>query len=360
MHQPPLYYFLSSYILRGSYWFTSSGAMRLVVLQNASLILSFITLGVMMMIGMHLLRGKKSAVQRMMYTILVMTLPGFIMFSSRISNDLPSLLFAVLGLFASILLWEKKHVRFWYVGLIVFALGFLAKLNAITGMPSLLLAFALLPTFSLRAKMKHGCAGILLFLVLTSWLPILRFNERPNDINRYVNIGTIGLDNGLKIAYKSPLQLFTLNPIAMLEIPFIQNRVDASRRGNFLEYFFRSAFFGEYSFFQARGLAPWILFCALCLLPWMIWGLIDVLRKEAKEQLPLLVTTASVFAAAIAYPVVWQFACNQDFRFSMILLVPISYFIARASAQGPLPLRWLCAIFVILLGVLSSIFIAAQ
>ncbi len=358
-HQPPLYYFVSSWIVRLSHALSPSMDLRLIFLQQFSLILSLVAFGLMIALGARLSQ-KAWRTYGTFYVLILATFVGFVMFSSRISNDLPSLIFALIGLLASIRLWQEKSLRFWYIGVIAFSLGFLTKLNAIVGAPALVVCFLFLPGLSRQRKVRHGIIGLFLGLILTAWLPIMRFSEAPADVHRLINIGTIGLDGKLKIHYRSPLQLITFNPGAMIEIPFVNSWNEATRRSNFLEYFFRSAFFGEYSNFHAKFLAPFILGGGMIVFLWTMWGAYDVLRSAWKKNIPLLVTVTFVVAAAVLYPFLWQFSCNQDFRFSMILLVPIAYFTVHGVHRGPKVLCWIGRLMIVCFSIFSAIFILAQ
>jgi hypothetical protein len=130
------------------------------------------------------------------------------------------------------------------------------------------------------------------------------------------------------------------DPFSILKIPYNNPWDDASRRQYFFEYFFKSAFFGEFSFSPPlTSLTGTILLLGLIALPLSLLGLLLDLRKRFFLLLPLTVTTVLLLAASIAYRLKFPYAANQDFRFVVLLIIPFSAFAVRGIDLLPKNLR---------------------
>jgi hypothetical protein len=145
----------------------------------------------------------------------------------------------------------------------------------------------------------------------------------------------------------------------VLKKPFNDSWSDASRRQYFWEYFFRSAFYGEYEFKEQAWIAVPLLLFALGLLPLFLYGLFDGLYREAKHGLILFTMFFAILGAGIAYRFAFPFAPNQDFRFSLLLIVPFGIFALSAVRQLPVNLRSGAYTWIAACTVLSTIFLLA-
>jgi hypothetical protein len=214
----------------------------------------------------------------------------------------------------------------------------LALLTKDSGLVLLAVLFLLLVSrrdLPWRRKLARAGVGALIVLVLTGWYPLLRFLAE-HDIRQTLSLGNAMMNPRLTVG-NHLADYVTFNPVAMLRLPFNDTWWDVARRQNFWEFFFRSAFFGEFSFAKQRGIAVAILVCGFLALPILARGLWRAVRERHPSLAPLLLTTFLLLAAALAYRWLHPASPNQDFRFSILLCIPLAYFAVIGALSPP---RW--------------------
>ncbi|HLD32320.1 MAG TPA: hypothetical protein VJB10_01885, partial [Candidatus Peribacteraceae bacterium] len=70
-----------------------------------------------------------------------------------------------------------------------------------------------------------------------------------------------------------------------------------------------------------------LLFCSLLLIP-LITGFYKSVRYRWYETLPLWLSTVIIMLAHVLYRQRAPFSVSQDFRYSILILLPFSYFLA--------------------------------
>lgn len=327
-HQPPLYYALTSLIVRAA---QGTGIVNAVsAVQAFSIFLSIGALFVGLWIGSRVLR-KQGTIAMRMYAMFLAGLPGIIFFAPRISNDV-LVTFEVFVSGALMLVWWKSGSRSaWYGLWLLAAAGFLTKLNGASIAITLFLIGILAPR-SIRPTMRTWVGSLILFTLLTAWLPVIRFHEGPNSVRNLVMTGKAGITPALKVRH-DPADFLTFNPIGMLLHPVNEPYNDASRRSKPFEYFFRSALFGEFSDQPVPWLSHTLLLLALSLIPWMIFGVVKQGRNLTKEYLPFVVLSVVTIALWLTYIIIFPYSPEQDFRFSGFLVCAGAALLA-AGVQG--------------------------
>ncbi len=326
-HQPPLYYLICGL------WTSLSGQENSSWLygqwQLLSLMMSIATLLLCVPIARLLFRDQNESIQRALFLLLLAVYPGLIYVSARISNDA---LFSMLSFAWFLLLlrsWDTPSPARWGAVCLALGAGMLVKNVALVliGITCLCLAFH--PR--LKTSMKIAALGGLALIVfaVAGWYQIPRAVKASNATSFVVAIHE--LEDSLRIP-RSIANILTFNPLEVVRIPFVNSRSDETRRMYFFEYFFKSSLFGEWVW--GRHLvwpARILVLNAVMLLPLAIIGLVRNTAKRSFWLLPLTTTAAALLGASMLY--VWRcpFACNQDFRFQTLLLIPISYFAVRGA-----------------------------
>lgn len=331
-HQPPLYYASAAVIARVGKiagWPLSKIVPWIQLLSSAiacATLLAGLWIGVQIFPHTH----RRSL---HVYTILLVGLPGLIMFSSRISND--PLLTLEVFLAGGLLLrwWRTKNVFDWYPLWILGGLAFLTKLNGIV-IPMSIAVLAFLQTQYVKLPIRHWVIGLTVFLLMTLWLPIIRFQGQSSDIRNFIMTGKSGINHALSVEHV-PADFLTFNPIEMVKKPFNKTYGNDGRRSNSLEFLFRSSLFGEFSDFSAAWLAKGIIVLALLLLPWMAYGLASIPIRFDRSDTPVIVLFLITLILWLAYIIIFQFSPEQDFRFSPFFAVAAAYFIAKGLEVGP-------------------------
>lgn len=335
-HQPPLYYFIAA-----PFWKLEAalgGPLKTVLrnVQALSCMLSIASLGILLLIAKELF-DEKSPSRRLFLAFLAFA-PSYIFLSSRITNDALSQPLSLLLVYL-ILRWWNGTEGAWKQILVVIPAAILTKLTGIvfaliTGL------LVLAGRYSLKVKFKLLLQLSLSIVILCGWY----FYERI-VVERQSNIaGPMQcMDDALKVP-RNVSGLITFNPIAVVQLPFVNTRMDGFRRENFPEFFFRSAFFGEYSFSEIyRPAAKAILVSALFLLICVFIGVIHRLFRNPGVR--ALVPLFLIFLIPIGLQIAafWKapYSCQQDFRFFPFILVPICYFCVEGINFMPRQVRFL-------------------
>ncbi len=311
-HQAPLYYFLAALIMKAGYVLHLPEPKIFAVLQvYSSLIASGVVL-VTAWIGTMVWPKKDDRIFQILLLLLV-SLPTWIIFmSSQISNDVLLIFFIFLGT-ALIVRWHQKpSVNLWYWCIVIAALAFLTKLNGIALFTTCIACLLIHQNTSFHSKMRMLVMGTLLFLVMTAWLPALRLTEDPQSVQNTFSTG-LPLLEGIQRYPDSVKDFLTFNPFAIIQRPFTEN-MTPKEGAHYAEFFFRSAFFGEFTQYKAKILIPFFLAASIALLPWTIIGFIVSFSRKQRAFVPILILGLSVMSLSILYNIYSEYNYHQGFR----------------------------------------------
>ena len=149
------------------------------------------------------------------------------------------------------------------------------------------------------------------------------------------------------------------DPVQVARLPFNNTWSDEYRRQYFWEFFFKSSFIGEFRFPELTLLASMLMIAAMLCLPLLLLGIVSDLRHRFVAILPVSLSTLALLGAAIAYPAFFAYAPNQDFRFSIPLILPITYYIVRGARTVPKRIRVVAQALIVLVSVLSAAMLVA-
>lgn len=335
-HQPPLYYEIAALLLRGCRYLGWQDSLSITVLQHLSLLISVAVLLAGTRIAVRVLGNRVTGI--CIATGILATLPALVMTASRISNDALVTLWIALGFLALLTWWERRYTRSWIVVWIFAALAFLTKINGIVLPVTALLLLAFSRGIVTRRKIMICLLGLLVFGLFTAWLPLLRIQETSADLTNLIMTGKIGL-NGALCGTRRVHEFFTFNPVAVIEQPFVSTWSDATRRGNYFEFFLRSAFFGEFRFPGAL-LPRSIIALSLMSCLFLAVGVRTSLRRW-RDNAPLLALSGVTFIISFAYAIIYRCYPEQDFRFSLFLALAGAPLLALGILALPRDLRWI-------------------
>lgn len=335
-HQPPLYYAIAAGWTSFLAPFQLPKELVYETLAGWSLVLAILTFAVTLyclafLFGVH---DRKNAIKAGM---LLAVFNGFVFFSSRITNETLSA-FLTASTIALLLVWWKRGDRLALIALaLVFSLAFLAKISVLALAPALAVALIFRPGRTIKTRIREIILSSLIVVIAAGWYPVHRLFLEPEQ-GKTLTLGNDGMDATLAVPREFK-HLVVLNPEAVITHPFNDPWDDTFRRGYLLEYFFRSAFFGEYKFERLMVLSRTLLILGLLLLPVTLFGLMVDLRRRFMELLPFHIATFGLLAGAFVYPYLFPFAPNQDFRFSVILILPAAYYTLRGIDALPVWLK---------------------
>ena len=331
-HQAPLYYMTMGVFLRLESMLGIPDVFAMNAIQYASLLFSVgVLIAACAMAIMLFPDEKKQLWQRMLFVGIVATCPANVFPASRITNEGMYLLFGSVAIIMMLRWWHTRNVADWLLLCAILALTALVKISgmAIVGAAGLcwLLRHGHKPS-----HWKFACMGALLFALIIGWYPVLRI-DNPEDATKFLKLGNVGMNSGLEVS-DSADHLLGFHPAGILRYPFNNPWGDEQRRQYFWEYFFRSAFFGEFGYDDAlKPVARVMLGSAMFALLALALGFFDVLRKRDDDAFPMTMLFLCLLFAALWYRLSFPFSANQDFRQSVLVIFPAAYFIMRGTAM---------------------------
>jgi 4-amino-4-deoxy-L-arabinose transferase-like glycosyltransferase len=269
---------------------------------------------------------------------LVAVFPSLIFVAARITNDVLYQFLGVLFLALLVRWWQKPEWKIWYALAALTGICLITKVSATAFLPALFLILLCRSKIQWRSKILHGIAGLLVITLISGWLPVLRLYVEE-DTSRTLSLGNQGMNGGLTLS-NAPEHFLTFNPLEVLRHPYNNPWDDAYRRQYFWEYFYRSAFTGEFSFNdRLRDLNKLILLTGMCAAALLLYGCIMEIVRSPKKTFPLWLMLMLLIAASLSYRFRFAYSANQDFRFVVMAVIPLSYFAVRGALSLPMFLR---------------------
>jgi len=354
-YHPPLYYYLSALWMRVDMMFTN---LRHVLLRDLQIFSFLLTVGMLVFIFwmcFQLFPRREQLKERLLFLLSISFLPSFVYFTARINNDVLFQFFAF-GILALMLAWwEDPRKKYWYLCIGAVGLGLLSKSTTLILLPLVYACLLLQRNIRWKQKLLLGASGLLIIGCLTGWFYALRFVQEDNTS---IVQNLTHLSSGLAVD-GSVTMLTEFNPVRVIKVPFNSSWGDENWRDHFWEYWMKSAFFGEYPYGErAEVVGSVILFLAMVLLPFLFMGFYSCFRKRWYETFPLWFTAVTVLLAHTAYRQYAPFSSSQDFRYSMISIVPFAYFLLAGIEGCSKPVRIGCYVLLTLLLVGNVVFIA--
>ncbi|MDD3897318.1 MAG: glycosyltransferase family 39 protein, partial [Candidatus Peribacteraceae bacterium] len=331
---PPLYYVTGAVWYRIGMMLGRAESLLTRDLQWGALCASAAVALIGIWIGWLLFPGRDKQHAAVLFGSVIAVFPGLIYFAARINNDVFVQLWIFLAMALTLLWWRNSKIRWWYLAVLATGLGVLSKGNALLFAPVLFGTLLCKPQLSWRKKLLHAIGGALLLCLVTGWFFGLRWAQGQSHIVENVD----NLNDGL--AVPNAVELFTeFNPLRLLRKPYNDPWDDVSGRQNFLEYLFRSAFFGEFDFGDPlRPLSTSLLLLALLLCIPMATGFWNAVRRHTRDTIPLWLTLLSFLGGHIGLRIISPFSPSQDFRYSFMLLLPCAAFVLLGI--DALPTGW--------------------
>jgi 4-amino-4-deoxy-L-arabinose transferase-like glycosyltransferase len=305
-------------------------------LQLFSLLLSIGCLG--LAVGMaRLLFAKTERMEAALFLSILAVFPGLVFVSSRLTNDVLLTFLAFLFFYLLLRWWKTGNGKEWYVVVLTAAAAVLTKTSGAIFIALAFLSLFLRPKQERKRMLRTAVLSLGLLILLTGWLPVLRYGIE-HDRTRSIVLGNQGMSPDTVVPTNVNTFL-VFNPLDVLHIPYNNPTGTAERKEFFWEYFYRSAFFGEFNFNDSfKTISFLLLFFGLLSLPAIACGIADDIAHKRPLMLPVLLTAAALLAGSIAYRLFFAYAPDQDFRFVTLLLAPLSYYAVRGASS--LPAGW--------------------
>ena len=358
-YQPPLYYVMLCPIVS---FLKNIGMTEYLIqsyLQWGSFLISIITFFVLFLVSKQLFTRYKERHEQLLFVVILAVFPGLIYFSASVNNDVLLLLLEVLSLLFLLNWWQSGARKAWYIAIICMCLALLTKSNALLLIPVAFGCLIFAKHISNKEKIYLFFVGLILFLILTAWLPIYRLISSQNASL----VGNIESLNGDLLLQNTVRHLIVFNPLSVIKYPFADAWSDLLRRQYFWEYLYRSAFFAEFiPPDYLHLLSTLIVSVNLFTIPFLIWGVIYGIWKRIRNAFPMLLLLISLLFGHLAFRIFYPYSSSQNFRYSILLLIPVIFF-TLVGAQNSHPIirfigktaLWIFALFCLVYLVCLSI-----
>jgi 4-amino-4-deoxy-L-arabinose transferase-like glycosyltransferase len=352
-HQPPLFYVLLApvaWVVRSTGILPSAGTEWM---QMICLAIALATLAIALKTAVVISEGRHRAVS-LLFGSIVAAFPALVLSAPRINNDV---LVQLLGFlfFLLLLQWWRTPTKKLTAGvLLTLGLAMLTKGNGLLFTAIFLCCALCRPAMKLRHK-----ASVLALAALC----VVLFWEVPNAVRMQASRTTrmhnpgAGMNESLVIR-NSAASVLTFRPTEILRHPWADTREDKAGRQYFWMFFFKSAFFGEFSFRNDfLGLARVMLVTGFGMLTVLTASFVAFLPQKNGIRFPVVTSFILLIAGALAYRFLSPpFSPNQDFRFSTVLVPVAAAVIASAFTDFPPRARRLTAVITGCFVVTSALF----
>ncbi|MEQ1849901.1 MAG: glycosyltransferase family 39 protein [Candidatus Peribacteraceae bacterium] len=353
-YQPPLYYFFAAGVAKIAFLFTSSDQIALRAVHYVSTVLSCVQIWFFYQIAALLFRQPKQQLQRILFFTFATFFPSFVIAGAQLNNDALLQFLAVLTILLLLKFWESRSSKHWFLICVVLGLSILTKSNALLLVPGAVLTLLLLQRTNIRRKGVLMTAGMLITLCMTSWLYAWRLQETA-DLKLIGNVGS--LNHHLKV--ENTLQSFLLfHPISIIERPFA-NSWGGEDRHHFLEYYFRSAHFGEDSFPRVFFLARIVVTLSLATLFLAALSVFMPKLIDWRRAAPLFLVALSLFAGHMLFRWHYPYASSQHFRYSNVTALFFGYLSILSAFQLPRYCRGCMSVLYITAALLNAVLLLA-
>ncbi|MDB4977944.1 MAG: hypothetical protein JWM56_130 [Candidatus Peribacteria bacterium] len=354
-HQAPLYYILAGLYYRFVASLGISEYTLLLHLRMISLLLNCGCLFIGCYLSFILFPSDKHKWERYLFTAFIAVFPATVFFSSRLSNDALYQLGSFMICAILLLWWKKPTSTYWYILAAGVAITYLTKLSALVFIPIIFICLLVQASVPIRQKILRSIIFASIVILIAGWLPIMRL-YLEQDTTRTRTLGNEGMNSNLSLPTNIS-GMATFNPLEIVRHPFNDPWENTERRQYFPEYYYRSAFFGEFHFDNMRKLSQILLGISFFLIPLAIVGFMYECKKNKFSTLPLHLIFFTVIASSVSYRIHFPYAPNQDFRFVTILIIPVGFYIIKGINALPKQFQFIAnAIFCIFL-LLCSVFI---
>lgn len=355
-YHPPAYYMLGAVVWRWAQWLNLPAPESL---QALSLALWLVFLSASAGTLRLVLRNRPGAL--LVATIGVACWPSGIIHALRIGNDVALYATAAVATWFMIRWWQarRRSDLWWWAA--VTALALLCKSNAtvLLGAGGLLLFSAALPTLLRRQhSLRRRLVDLAIFSGIAGCGLALSFAVRiyyylHGQISNWLIANVNGLNSGLAV----PVDVKSFLPLdipTFLSVPWIDVGNDASGRGNFWNYLLRSSLSGEFPFdgtlHRVLAILWGIVLLALCFLALhrLASGVPKYWRRMAYRQRPWLLLALFWLASVATLRIQIPFACSNDFRYVLPVIVPATLWWASSGRAGK--------VLLLLMALLSTVF----
>lgn len=357
-YQPPLYYILAAIPASNVEWLGADQSTFLLFIQLFSLVLSVGSLIIAGWIISMVFPHKKQRSFAIIAFAFFAFFPATNFFAARINNDVLLEFLSLLCIGFLMQWWIDKKNSWWYASALTFGLVLLTKNNALLIAPILGICLIVKPHLQFRIRLKLATISILIITILNA--PYMSKRVFEGQKNIVGNLSELGSELKIEPSWTNAINF---NPIRVISHAYNDPWNDESGRQFFLEYLYKSAFTGEFSFGEhLKPLVSLLLFLGMIMTAFSGFGLWQIALFKRMELLPIWIIPIILLAGHILFrQLLAPYSCSQDFRYSILLVLPwailVAYginYISQQKKRWPHILFWsyvtCCALLISIAG----------
>lgn len=331
--QPPLYYIISAILAEVGQRLGANPDLTCFILQLEACAISIAIMACCIWIS-NLIFDQKEKISRLLFCLACAVCPSLIFESNQINNDVLVHLISFLFVGLMLTFCSQSEFRKWLGIAILLGIGLITKTSTLALVAVALLWLCFFQTMSWAQKFKYSISGMAIIVLLAGWFHIPRWVDSENGATFVV--GNLSYVNERGKFDPTIAKLIAFDPIRIIEHPFIQSIDGDSDHGIFGEYYFKSAFFGQWLYGdKIVPLAQAILFSAVALIPVFLMGCRSAIVENMVSGRFLFILMIITLAFQLAW--IWQapFTSSEDFRYFTILIIPSLFFVLNGARTLP-------------------------
>jgi hypothetical protein len=322
--QPPLYYIFLAGMTKFFLLCGMPEPQRYVLWQGVAFLFSVGVLAAGYRISYALYRDDRRG--RIYLLAVLAAAPPLVFNAARISNDCLVTLLEFLWLAVLLHFWSRPTKAGWLGLSIIVGFALLTKANALILVPISAACLLLNARPEMRIKAFYLTLLVAVSLGIAGGYYLVRATQESAASNMVVgNLVDLNPKSHIEGVFVKSL---IFNPFKLVRYPF--DEFFGPRRDYFLEVLFKTMLLGGWiKGASYKFCARMILLTGLLLLPFLALGVYRAIRGGTARMPPLLVMLGMVFIAQWTFLQMAPFLATQDFRFSVILLVPLLYYLLQ-------------------------------
>lgn len=337
-YQAPLYYCLSAALAAVSGLCGVHSQQSLILLWRVeACALSIYLLAIAIQLGRKLFDEDQKE-QRLWFSAIMAFFPCMVHHASRITNDSLFYIFAFLWMGRILDFYQHPQFKSFLKLVLCSSIGLLCKASMIP-MTVLTFFFPLISrSLEWRKKLTWSLVGLALIFALSGWFYVPKALEFLGKSPERFIIANVQSHFSVDW-YQPTVQGFLIfDPVEVIMVPGCKVSTLDPRRTYFWEYYFKSAYVGEFmtslqqtQFSLETVIVRVLLLVSMLILPLLLWGLVRLARCTESKISPWLITLLFSLAGQIAYTARVGMPNVQDFRYFLFALPVYAYCIVEAA-----------------------------
>lgn len=329
-YHPPVYYVASAPSFLIGDWLGITGTTGM---QAFSLLLSVVTLFFGLLFFKQIFSGIPFCIASVLWTFW----PVMIMAAPRIGNDQMFCLFHVLCLWGGIKYLNSGRGKYLIFAVVASALAMWSKTTAVITLGVLFL-FTVAGYVGNARLLKPSRSERVAWLLFFTLVLAIMLQKLLGNGDLVANAG--GLNSKLRVGNEAFNYLY-FDLRSFLEHPFTSAWNDADGRQFFWNYTLKTSLFGEFNMVHHQVGRTWATVSSVSMLGLVVYAMRGIWKSRINMVNSILVLQAVAFIAALmSLRIKYPFACSNDFRLIMPVLLSFIPFVVSGVTLKEASVKW--------------------